>query len=318
MTNEQNDLQGGHTPLTPPPAASGTAPAAPDADPWVAEPAAAAQAGGPAAPESSSGVGAIMIVTAVVGGIALLGSGGTAALAATGDLMSSSRPDSTQTVDVEGIDGIDLDVDGSNVRIEFGDVDEAELAITNGRGRAWTFERDGDELIVHSPESSWGWWFGNWFGNEEIVVLTLPESLSGEGLDGDLSLDAGNLEVAGDYGHLGVEVNAGSLGMDASADSIDMQMSAGRADIVLDGVDDAVLGVSAGSLDVELTGTPPSQTTIDVSAGSLDLTVPDVGYVITQDISAGSLDAKVKQSSTGGRTIDVNLSAGSVDIRPGN
>lgn len=321
MTNEENDLTGGHTPLTPPPASAPQTPEAPQApqasEPWVADPGATASAE-PTGSGRSSGVAAISVVVAVVGGIALLGSGGTAAAAAAGDLWSASLPDSVQTVDVDGIDGIDLDVDGSNMRIEFGDVDEAELSITNGRGPAWTFERDGDELTVHSPESKWGWWFSNWFGDEEIAVLTLPQSLNDSGLDGDLRLDAGSLDVEGDWGHLGVEVSAGALGLDGAADSLDVQMNAGRADILLDGVNTAVLGVSAGNLDVELTGVAPTQTTIDVSAGSLDLTVPDEAYGITQEVSAGSLDVKVDQSGSERRMIDVTLSAGSATIRPGN
>lgn len=322
--NEQNNLTGGHTPLTPPPA-SGTPASAPQTSAPQGPTPPASDAGGTepvgaprssAAPTRSSGTTAILVVTAVVGGIALLGSGGTAAAAAAGDLLSSSLPDSVQTVGVEGIDGVDLDVDGSSMRIEFGDVDEAELALTNGRP-SWTFERDGDELIVRSPESRWGWWFGNWFGDEEIAVLTLPESLRGE-IDGDLTLDAGNLDVVGDFGDLGIDVAAGALDVEGSAQSLDIDMSAGRADVVLDGVDAAVLGVSAGNLDVELTGTAPSKTTIDVSAGSVDLTVPDESYLITQDVSAGSLEAKVDQSGSDRRAIDVSLSAGSVTIRPGN
>jgi hypothetical protein len=324
MTNDQNDLTGGHTPLTPPPASAAQTstpqtsapqgPTPPASDEWVAEPVEAPRSD--AAPTRSSGTTAIMVVTAVFGGIALLGSGGTAAVAAAGDLLSSSLPDSVQTVGVDGIDGVDLDVDGSSMRIEFGDVEEAEFSLTNGRP-SWTFERDGDELIVRSPESRWGWWFGNWFGDEEIAVLTLPESLRGE-IDGDLTLDAGNLDVVGDFGELSVDVAAGALDVEGSAKSLDIDMSAGRADVLLDDVDTAVLGVSAGNLDVELTGTAPSRTTIDVSAGSVDLTVPDESYAITQDISAGSLDAKVDQSGGDRRTIDVSLSAGSVTIRPGN
>jgi hypothetical protein len=258
-----------------------------------------------------------MVVTAVVGGIALLGAGGTAAAAAVGTIASSSSPDSVQTVGIEGIEGIDLDADASSMRVEFGDVDEAELAITNGRGTAWTFERDGDELIVRSPQGVFGWWFGNWFGDEEIAVLTLPESLRGAELDADLTLDAGSLDVVGDFGTLDITVSAGALDVEGAARELDVQMSAGRADVLLDGVTEADLGVSAGDLTIELTGTAPTQTLIDVSAGTLDLTVPDVEYAITQDISAGTLNAKVQEAPSARRTIDVSLSAGTATIRPG-
>ena len=257
-----------------------------------------------------------MVVTAVVGGLALLGTGGAAAAAAADSIITSSSPESVQTVNVDGIEGIDVAADASSMRVEFGDVEEAQLAITNGRGTAWKFERDGDELIVRSPDGVFGWWFGNWFGDEEIAVLTLPENLRNAELDADLNLDAGSLDVVGDFGALDISVSAGALDVEGAARELDLQMSAGRADVLLDGVTTADLGVSAGDLTVELTGTPPTQTSIDVSAGSLDLTVPNVAYAITQDVSAGTLNAKVDESSSARRTIDVSLSAGTATIRP--
>lgn len=309
MTTEQNDFQGGHTPLTPPPASGPQ-----DSVPPVATPQTPA---GPPAGGRSSGTTAVMVLTAVVGGIALLGSGGAAAAAAAGSIRSSSTPDSVQTVSIDGITGIDISADASSMRVEYGDVDEAELAITNGRGSAWTFERDDDELVVRSPQGAWGWWFGSWFGDEEVAVLTLPDSLQGEGLDAELTLNAGSLDVVGDFGSLDIDVNAGALDVEGSSPRVEVNMNAGRADILLDGVDEADLGVSAGNLNVELTGAAPSRTSVEVNAGSLDLTVPDVEYSIRQDVSAGSLDAKVEQSSSARRAIDVSLSAGSVTIRPG-
>ena len=312
MTTDNNGAPGQHTPLTPPPPSPPQTTAPQPTPPQGAPTPPPASSGG-----RSSGATAVMVVTAVVGGLALLGAGGTAAAAAAGNIMSSSRPDSVQSVGVEGIDSIDVDADASSMRVEFGDVDEAELAITNSRGTAWTFERDGDELVVQSPQGVFGWWFGNWFGDEEIAVLTLPESLRGAQLDADLTLDAGSLDVVGDFGILDVSVSAGALDVEGAARELDVQMSAGRADILLDGVDQADLGVSAGDLTVQLTGTPPSQTSIDVSAGSLDLTVPDVEYAITQDISAGTLNAKIDEASSARRTIDVSLSAGTATIRPG-
>ncbi|MGN7948898.1 DUF4097 family beta strand repeat-containing protein [Microbacterium sp. 22215] len=302
-----DDFQGGHTPLTPPAAAPPEAPA-PTPAPSRAED------GG-----RSSGATAVMILTAVVGGMALIGSGATAAVAATGSLVAASTEgtDSVLSEDASGIQRIDLDVDAGNMRIEFGDVDDAELAVTNSRGPAWTLEREGDSLVVRSPEFEFGWWFGSWFGDDQSAVLTLPESLRDGALDADLTLDAGSLDVVGDFGALDITVNAGAVDLEGAATGLSIDMSAGRADAVLDGVDTADLSVSAGDLNVELTGRAPSQTTIDVSAGSLDLTVPDESYTITQDVSAGSLDAKVDQASGARRTIDVSLSAGSVTIRPG-
>lgn len=306
-----DDFQGGHTPLTPPPASAPEAPAPPQAQ--------APTASGDGDTGRSSGATAVMILTAVVGGMALLGSGATAAVAATGSLVASSTEgtDSVLSEDASGIQDIDLDVDAGNMRIEFGDVDDAELAVTNSRGPAWTLERDGDSLVVRSPEFEFGWWFGSWFGDDQSAVLTLPESLRESALDADLTLDAGSLDVVGDFGDLDITVNAGALDVEGAAISLTIDMSAGRADATLDGVDEADLTVAAGDLNVELTGPAPSQTTIDVSAGSLDLTVPDESYSITQDVSAGSLDAKVDQSSGTRRVIDVSLSAGSVTIRPG-
>lgn len=314
-----DDFPGGHTPYTPPPAST---PDAQPADTHAAVPTGAdsstqAPSGGGG---SSSGARAIMIVTAIVGGIALLGSGATAAVAATGGLVASSTEgtDSLQTADVAGLQGLDLDVDAGAMRIEFGDVDEAELSVTNSRGPGWTLEREGDDLVVRSPEFRFGWWFGSWFGDDESAVLTLPESLRDAALDADLTLDAGSLDVAGDFGALDISVNAGALDIEGAASSLHIDMSAGRADAVLDGVDEADLSVAAGDLNVELTGRAPSQTTIDVSAGSLDLTVPDESYSIIQDVSAGSLDARVDQSGGARNTIEVSLSAGSATIRPGD
>lgn len=303
------EAQSGQTPLTPPPA-SGPEPA-----PTASTP----PSGGSGGSGRGPGVTAILVSTAVIGGIALLGSGATAAVAATGTMLSASaeRGDSVQTVDADGIRSVDLDVDAGNMRVEFGDVDEAELSVTNSRNPGWTLERDGDEIIVRSPDFEWGWWFGGWFGDDQSAVLTLPENLREEAVAADLTLDAGSLDVVGDFGALDITVNAGAVDVEGSAESLTIDMSAGRADVALEDVDQSDLRVSAGDMNVELTGSAPTRTVIDVSAGSLDLTVPDTSYAIEQDVSAGSLNARVDQDASSPRTIRVTLSAGSATVRPG-
>ncbi|MFJ4223472.1 DUF4097 family beta strand repeat-containing protein [Microbacterium sp. NPDC089695] len=314
MSTEQNSIpddgaarDAGNTSFTPPPTSE-----APVSPPSPAAPSGDSRGRGP-------GVTAVLVGTAVIGGIALIGAGGTAAVAATGTILaaSSERSDSLQTTDADGVTSIDLDVDAGNMRIEFGDVDEAELSVANGRSPGWTLDRQGDELVVRSPEFRWGWWFGGWFGDEESAVLTLPADLQQDALDATMNLDAGSLDVVGEFGALDITVNAGALDVEGAATSLAIDMSAGRADVVLDGVDDADLGVSAGDMNVELTGSAPTRTAVDVSAGSVDLTLPDTSYALSQDVSAGSLDPQIDQSSGSSRTIEVTLSAGSVTIRPG-
>lgn len=295
--------QGGHdTPLSPPPPAQPTAPVPPPSTP-IAQ----AQTTG-----AGSGAKAIAIVTAIVGGVALLGSGATAAFAAASEL---SVHGGTQAVAVDGIDALDLHVGASDVTVEFGDVDEAVLETTGSRGGEWTLRRDDDELIVHSPDRRFGWWFGGWFGDDERVVLTLPENLRTAGLDADISLQAGSVDVDGEFGELDVEVGAGALFLAGSATTLDADVSAGRAEIELDGVSEADLTVSAGRMVAQLTGSAPDDVQIDVSAGSLELTLPDVAYNVTQEVSAGSLDNGLETSSRSAHVIEARVSAGSAALR---
>lgn len=295
--NPHQGAQGGHAPFTPPPA---TAPVAPP----PAEP-----------PARISGAGAITIVTAIVGGIALLGAAATGAAAAAADLGDT---DSVQTIDVTGVDSLDLEASAGDVRVEFGDVHEAELSVTGDRGRGWTLERDDDELIVRSPDHRFGWWFGGWFDDDQVAVLTLPSELQGAQLDAVLTLNAGSLDVSGEFGRLDLELAAGGLTVKGAAESLGVQVNAGGADVTLEDVETADLGVAAGDLTVELTGTPPAETSIDVNAGELDLTVPEGEYDVIQNVSAGDLDNGLDQSSEAGRTIEVSVSAGTVTLRPGS
>ncbi len=143
-------------------------------------------------------------------------------------MAAHSGSTGTQSVNVDGLESLTVDIAASDVTARFGDVDEATLEVTGGRSGSWTLERDGDELVVRSPDRGFGWWFGdNWFKGDETVVLTLPESLDGAGLDADFSLSAGSLGIEGMYGEVDIEMGAGGLNMDGSATSIDAAISAG-------------------------------------------------------------------------------------------
>jgi len=264
--------------------------------------------------QENTGFTAVAIVTAVIGGIALAGAGTTAAFGAVNTVV---RTDQSDRADVTGVTELEADASAGDISIRFGDVDEAELTVT-GSNRDWSLERDGDTLRLQSPDRWWGWggdwsWFGDW-NRDETIDLVLPQELSG--LDADLSLSAGRLDVDGEFGELDADVSAGALHLTGTARSLDVGLSAGRADIALSDVAEASFGVSAGDLVAELGGSAPTEVEVDVSAGSLELTLPDVEYAVTQEVSAGSLDNGLQTSSNARNTVFVELSAGSVELRP--
>lgn len=310
---ESQNQQGGHdVPLTPPPANS----AAPTPPASYASPA-------PAAPKSSSGSGARAgaIAIAAFGGIALLGAGGTAAFASVYDIRASASSGAAdlQSVTVEGVDGLDVDVSASDVTVRFGDVEEATLEVSGDGDHKWRLARSDGELVVRNDQNPFGWldggWFGGWFDYDETVVLTLPESLNDARLDADFSISAGNLDIEGAFGEVDIDMGAGGLSMEGSASSVEADVNAGRAQLELSGVTEADFSVSAGKLEATLADTAPSLVTIDVSAGSLELTVPDDVYDVSQDVSAGSLDNRLDTSSSSRHKIDASVSAGSVVLR---
>ena len=262
--------------------------------------------------QENGGFTAVAIVTAVIGGLALAGAGTTAAFGAVNTVV---RTDQSDSIDVDGVTELEADVSAGDVTIRFADVDRAELSVLESN-RDWRLERDEDTLRLRSPDGWWGWggdwsWFG--WNREETIELVLPQDLSG--IDVDTSVNAGSLDLEGEFGELDVEVSAGSARIVGSADSLDAEVSAGGADIELSGVREASLGLSAGDLTAELSGTTPSQVEISVSAGTLELTLPDAEYDVRQDVSAGSLENGLQTSTNARNVVSVDLSAGTVKLR---
>lgn len=267
---------------------------------------------------ASEGARAVAIVAIVLGAIVLIG---TVISAVLGTIASASVHTSTRTVAVSGIDDVDVDAAAGVLRVEFADVEEAELEVTSSWGAdRWRFERDDDSLVVASPDrGGWfGWfgWFGwgGWFGDgRSDAVLRLPADL--EGVDAGLSLSAGDLIADGRFGELEVTLGAGSFEIAGAAESVSADVSAGRGELDLEDVREAELTVSAGSLDARLSGEQPGSVEVDVSAGSLQLTVPDGEYSVLSEVSAGGFDNGIGSSPGATRTISVEVSAGEVVLR---
>ncbi|MGO1236365.1 MAG: hypothetical protein ACTHY8_10740 [Microbacterium gubbeenense] len=272
---------------------------------------------GPPPQQSSttrSGTRALAITIGVLGGGILLLAGATTAIGAIGSTMFSATGGSgSATLPVNGVSSLKVDVGAGDVDVAFGSGSEARLDYESTRGE-WTFERDGDDLVVSSPQQQWFGFF-NW-GGEQRATLVLPESL--EGIDADLDVSAGSLAVDGTLGEVVYELSAGEIELEGTATSLEGDMSAGRSIIELADLRTVTLQVSAGGLYGDLRGgDAPDAIDIDVAAGSVEMQVPDVPYRMVIDRAAGSVETNLQEARDARRTIDVEVAAGNVTFSAG-
>ena len=103
------------------------------------------------------------IVLGVVGAIVLLGFGFDAVRST---VSATTRVSDVQTASADGLASLDVRAEASSFTIEFGDVADATLEVSDARGE-WTLDRSGDELVVSSRDGWFGggrgWW--NWLGS---------------------------------------------------------------------------------------------------------------------------------------------------------
>ena len=301
-------------------------PPAPGADPLGAAPTTPA-APTPAGTEHSSGstaprpprgaLTAITVAAAIIGGGALVTVGGTAAFGAIHQVATGSgSARSTSAVDARGLTTLKVDVGRGDATIRFDDTTEATMIVDGQDAGDWTMRREGDVLRVERPSGAFGWWIGAWFGQDPQMTLTLPRELEGE-LTADLQLDAGSLTAEGRFDTLSTTVNAGELTVDGGAKAITTRISAGSATLRLQDVRTADLSMSAGDMSAVISGSQPDLVRLDVSAGSMDVTVPSGRYDLSKDTSAGSMDAQIQTDPSSSHRIQSSLSAGSITLREG-
>jgi len=72
--------------------------------------------------------------------------------------------------------------------------------------------------------------------------------------------------------------------------------------------------VSAGAVDARLTDSAPHKVVVDVSAGSLDLLLPDATSDVRSDVSAGDFENGLRTELGARNVVDVTVSAGTVTI----
>ena len=286
------------TPLTPPPA--------PPAAPVPPVPQASA-----APPRGPSPAGRVIAILAIVlGAMIVLGA---VFSAVTSTIASALVRTDSRSLAVGTVSDLDIDLSAGRFDVVFdAGIRDAQLEVTSTFGAdSWTFAVEGDTLTVGSPHRLFGpaWWFGG----SGRAVLRLPASL--QGLDAEFDISAGDVSATGEFGDVDVQLGAGAITLNGTARQLGLNLSAGSADVALADVRSAELTVSAGSVTSQFSGAQPQSIVVGVSAGSVDLRVPEGDYDVRSNVSAGDFDSRIPATRGAASTIDVCISAGSVSLR---
>lgn len=272
----------------------------------------------------------VFITTAIVGGVVLVGAIGAAALSGFAAITKpSNESPQSLTADASDMKKIEVDASAAHVSIDChrdgAHADELAVLTASEGVQRWYLHMDRDTLRVGAERGPFGW-FGNLnlFGlgawEPQTVSISLPEEACvNSSLNADFDLSSGRLVAEGVYDALTLEVSAGEARVGGAARTVNADVSAGSAHLELSDVVDARLQVSAGGLFGEFDGAAPDRVRVDVSAGELDLALPDAHYLVASDVAAGNFDNLLRTGggTAGNHQIEVDVSAGKVTLRPG-
>lgn len=190
---------------------------------------------------------------------------------------------------------LDLKISAGTVKVEYCDGENFEIVYPSSYRYGYNVTEENGKITV-KPKHTFGFWLG---------VFRIPEMTvkipRGKVIDFSLRMSAGSAHVAdGEFTDFNFHMSAGSANIgNVKCDKFNCDLSAGSVNVG---------GIECGNI------------TIDLSAGSANLTVignkPD--YTIKVDKSAGSCNVGNQTGSVSGKIIDIDLSAGSVNVHFSN
>ena len=293
----------------------------------------------------------IVAVTAAVGGVALLAVAASTAYSAVmperydaidafvgsavdfdgSEGPGGAAPGSEQLVDdgsgtvthfapIDEVRSLDLEIAGASFDVAFGDVGEAELAVTGDRAANWTLAVREGRLIVETPDRGFttGCFVNCGSGSlgDASGTLTLPQSMMEDGmLDAELSVEGGALRGSGSFRSLDVSVQGGDIRLDGSAQNVEVEVEAGKAELELADVGTAEVGVEAGSVRVTMTGAAPDRVSVEASTGSAALDLPEADYRVDATAELGELDDRLTKSEDSKHVVTVRAEAAKVVLQ---
>ena len=193
--------------------------------------------------------------------------------------------------------------DGDKIEIEYQTSDVYQVKINQNAGK-----------LTVETSNKWSFGFAFMFKSPKMT-LKIPKNMNLQIFDFDMKAGMATL-AGGEFGIVNIEISAGTLNFknDLICDKLNLDMKAGSlitSNII---TRDFKLDVSAGSANIgELNC---SNTSIGVSAGSVQIRMSgfENDYNITVNKSAGSCNLTTHHYSPDNKTLDIDISAGSVHV----
>ena len=267
----------------------------------------------PTPPAPSNNGKPLNIILAVLGGLVIL----TLVIATARSAFASvSREHSIHEAEVSGVTALEVSASSGRFDLVFADTEKAALEVRSAKAASWKLHREGNRLVVDAPNAWDNFCFFGCGFDENEATLVLPESLNNGTLDADFDLSAGSFNAVGNYKDVVVEVGAGDLELTGSAHTADVDLGAGEATVRLENVESARFDISAGELIGELSGEAPKSIDGSVSAGSLELQLPERTYDLRQNTAAGSVENQLATDPNSPHKITIQVAAGNAILYP--
>lgn len=210
------------------------------------------------------------------------------------------------------VECLELDVAAGTANVEF--YDGEGVAITYQAHPKYGFTASQNGATVKLGHSRGGWF--NWFwGSRKAPTATvkIPYTFA---VDLDIDISAGSVNVqSGEFKTLKIDVSAGKLIMgEIICSTAKCHVSAGSVKLGGLSCSKTDCHVSAGSVEFSKVNCPVID--LDASAGSIKFGMlgNKAEYTILVDKSAGSCNVSSQQGTDANKKIDIDVSAGSIEI----